>query len=69
MEEGQLLLCSFSSVDIGFRSKTFAVALNSLEVCIRIYQCKIRVRDRNDYYDKYLFFFFFFVGWGGGGRC
>ena len=31
MQEGQLLLYSFSSVDIGFRSITFADGLISLE--------------------------------------
>ena len=48
----QLLLCSFSSVDIGFCTIPSADASISLEVCRRIYHCKIQVKGviiRSDY--------------------
>ena len=47
MQGGQLLLCSFSSVDIGFCSLIFADALISLEYIYVI--VKYQLRDRRDY--------------------
>ena len=45
MQEGQLLLDSFASVDIDFHLITFADAFISLEVYRRmIYHCKIPVK-------------------------
>ena len=59
MQEGQLLLCSFSSVDIGFPS-TFADTLISLEVCRRIYHCKIQVKGLERLLGQTPWFFFYF---------
>ena len=47
MQGGQLLLCSFSSVDIGFCSIIFADALISLEYINII--VKYQLRNRSDY--------------------
>ena len=60
MQEGQLWLCSFSSVDIGFRSITFADALMSLEVGRRIYHYKIPVKGEERLLGQAPCFFFFF---------
>ena len=62
MQEGQLLLCSFSGVDIGFRSITFADALISLEY---IYHFKIPVKRWEGLLGQIQWFFFsFFISNG-----